>query len=564
MYNISRFLSNCKDALRGERGPALAFVIALGVLLHVTGIENGLPSLLNGDEPHHVNIAVSFGRGSLDPGVFKYPTLWMYLLFVSYGLYFLLWSGFGLLHSVGEFGQLFVWDHSAFYLIGRFLSASLALAGAHRIYRSAESLHKGTGLWAGALIAVSPALVWSSHSAKPDCLMFFCSAWAWWFAIRYFQKGNRQDLFLAACMTGLSISSQYTAAPLAILLPAAWWARRMSAPGRAPVSDLAAALVIIPAAFLAGSPYIPFRWSAFWIDFQDNWNAFGTVKGVAGASTYYNMITMFGHWIVGGVLLVLGASRLLQRRRAQALLLLAPIAVCVIFFSLQMTGYNKRYLFGILPAAAMVAAMGVEYLREKMARGNTSAVTAGLLFLVMTPGAWSAWSFDREMLTPDTRSIASAWIKENIPPDAVILSDHETDSPRIAYSLKHAKRLYEKTKKLGHPRWRYYEKMVAGHPGGGYAVYQVVREAWDIRAGLKHTGWSEQGRPVLDVRPGLRAALDAGIEVVVLNDLGVAHPRADYLKKFVRETEENGTLLALFERRPGIVKGPLIRIYRIR
>src|SRR5690348_3436894 len=89
---------------------------ALAMLLRLAGIFWGLPATFNGDEPHIVNLAVSFGSGSLRPYAFKYPTLWPYLLFLCYGIYFLIWSGFGHLKSVAEFAGLYAWHPTGFYL----------------------------------------------------------------------------------------------------------------------------------------------------------------------------------------------------------------------------------------------------------------------------------------------------------------------------------------------------------------------------------------------------------------------------------------------------------------
>ena len=69
-------------------GHALFAVLFFAVALRLIGIGYGLPAVFNSDEPHIVNTAVSFGSGDFNPHRFKYPTLWMYLLFFVYGIYF--------------------------------------------------------------------------------------------------------------------------------------------------------------------------------------------------------------------------------------------------------------------------------------------------------------------------------------------------------------------------------------------------------------------------------------------------------------------------------------------
>src|SRR5262245_44596187 len=102
-------------------------ILALAAALRLAGIQWGFPYTFNADEPHVINLAVSFGGGSLRPYFFKYPTLWPYLLFLCYGLYFLAWSGFGLRRGLSEFVGLYAWHPAGFLLIGRLLSALFSM-----------------------------------------------------------------------------------------------------------------------------------------------------------------------------------------------------------------------------------------------------------------------------------------------------------------------------------------------------------------------------------------------------------------------------------------------------
>ena len=64
-----------KKKLKEWALPGLVGVALVAVVLRLLGICWGLPHLYNADEPHIVNLAVSFGGGSLKPYAFKYPTL---------------------------------------------------------------------------------------------------------------------------------------------------------------------------------------------------------------------------------------------------------------------------------------------------------------------------------------------------------------------------------------------------------------------------------------------------------------------------------------------------------
>ena len=60
----------------------IGLILLIALALRVAGTSFGLPGTFHPDEPHHINTAVYFGSGDLNPHVFKYPTLWMYFLFI--------------------------------------------------------------------------------------------------------------------------------------------------------------------------------------------------------------------------------------------------------------------------------------------------------------------------------------------------------------------------------------------------------------------------------------------------------------------------------------------------
>lgn len=546
---------------------ALLAAVAGAVLLRLTGIDYGLPAVFNGDEPHHVNVAVSFARGTLNPGVFKYPTLWMYALFGSYGIYFLSWSGLGLLHTAREFGELFVWNPTGFFLIGRLLASVFSLAALAVLYRSGSRLGGRTGLWAVALAAVSPTLVESAHAAKPESMMFFWAACAWLFALRYHDAGRRRDLAICAAAAGLAVSTQYTAAPLCAVVPSAWWARRMVSRQRLEIKELLLCSLAVPAAFFIGSPFILLDWPAFLTGLQDNWAAYGADAGSgAGLTPLVNLLTLPGSWLGYGLLFLFGAFLFVKRDRPRAVLLLVPSAVYVLFFAFQAEGGWRRYLLGCFPAVALVSGTVVESLLmvlKKRRGGLAPAASWAALALLMLPGGAQSWGFDRLISMPDTRSLAAGWIAARLPEGTVILSDQDADSPRIMPNRAHAERLRERTKSIGHPRARYYELMLSGHPGGGQEVYQVYREAGELHSGPSHTEWSAQGRPVVDGRRGLAPALRRGVSVVVLTSYGAAHEASVDVYRYVGETRRRGRKLIEFAPVPGLITGPRIEIYRI-
>ncbi|MBI5244838.1 MAG: glycosyltransferase family 39 protein [Elusimicrobia bacterium] len=544
-----------------RRAQALAVMIAVlaaAAALRLIGIRYGLPAVFNADEPHHVNVAVSFGRGSLNPGVFKYPTLWMYALFIEYGFYFILWSGFGLARSLSDFGALFAWHPGGFYLLGRLLSAACSLAGVLLACRAAGRLFGGmSALWAAALLAASPTAAVSAHAAKPDSMMFCLSAAAWVFAARFFEGGKPRDLALAGLFSGLAASTQYTAAPLLALIPAAAWARALARgeSARGLLKPAALAALVFAAGFLAGSPFILLDWRSFMRDALDQRGVVGAGSPV-GAVVLKNALTFAGHWAVGGLLLICGAFRLLRSDRPRAALLLIPAAAFLALLACSPEGAWQRYQLAVFPAYAAAAAYAVEWLPARLA-------SPLLAFVLLLPGGRQSWAYATDLRLDDTRTLAAAWIESSLPEGTRILTDQEHSSPLIRMCRREVSELLERTRSEGHPRWRYYELMLRSHPGGGFEALRILRSAADLRSGAWHAGWSARGRATVDVLGGLAAARAAGVEVVALTSDGVEATGAPEYARFLRETRSAGALLAEFSPEPGLRRGPMIEIYRI-
>lgn len=543
-----------------ERLPiVVCLILVLAVALRLIGIGYGLPAVFNSDEPHLVNVAVSFGGGSLNPHLFKYPTLWMYVLFAAYGVYFAFWSGLGQLHSAADFGRYFVWNPTPFFLIGRLLAAGFSAAALIPVYRTGRRwLGTSAAAAAALLLAVSPGAVKVAHSTKPESLLFFFSALAWAFAARYLDEGRRRDLLLAAAAAGCAFSSQYTAALLGVLLVSTWVARRVKE-GAAP-ADLPLACVVMGAAFVAGSPFVAVDFHEFWSTVRDIGrfeSVLGTPAGLRVVAA--NVYNFAGFWL-GGLSLLAGTIVTLRRDKVRACWLLAPVLAYLLVLARSSEGGWDRYLMAVYPALALLAAAAVDACEASGGRSAAFAVT----LLAAAPGVWGSATYDREILLPDTRTLSADWIEANVPQGKTLLLDQEHASPRVAMSKATAARLLEQTRKEGHPRAKYYQYLLDGHPGGGYGVYRVLRDYKDLHTHEEHASYSAKGQPMLDVRPGLAAAKAAGVDYVVLTDFGADPSRSPELVPFLGQVRKEGARVADFAPQAGRIEGPRIEIYRLR
>jgi hypothetical protein len=537
---------------------AAAFLAAAG--LRAAGLDYGLPHVFNADEPHVVNLSVSLG-GGLKPYSFKYPTLWPTILFGAYGAYYLVWSGLGLRASVGEFSALFGWEPGGFYLIARALSALLSLAALGFVAAAQRELRPGrrppATPWAALLLAFAPAVVVHAHAAKPDSALLFFIAAAWLFALKVYREGEPRWYRLCGAALGLALSCQYTAG-------AAWLALLLAHAARSPrppLRRLGEGLAWAGACFIAGSPYILLDFSRFWADLGDfSYLAQTPEAGAAGVleAVLINVWSFAGDGSLAGPALVLGAALAARREPRLAALLLVPVAAYVAVLGRHPDGAWLRYLFGCFPALALLASAGLEALA-----GAGRAARAAVLAAAILPGAYASLAYDRELLLPDTRTIAGEWIAREIPRGAALLMDSIHASPPVASSYKHLQALAARSRAADSPRARLYEAMLAAHPGGGYEVYRLKRTALDLRSNPRHVERAQADQATLDVSEGLAAARRAGVEWVVTSSHGADPRRARELAGFFAELAREGTIVREFLPEPGLTTGPVLRIYRL-
>jgi hypothetical protein len=372
--------------------------------------------------------------------------------------------------------------------------------------------------------------------------------------VRFFQDGETRDLLLSGACAGLAASTQYTAAPLLILIPAAAWARSLRG-GPLRFSLVFYSLLAALAAFFIASPFILLDWRSFLRDVLDQRTVVGS-GSPAGLIVLKNALTFAGHWIVGGLLLAAGAYRLLRKDRPAAALLLLPALAFIVLLAFSQEGAWQRYQLAVFPAYAAAAAFFI----EEVLKAKPAPLILAVLLL---PGAVSSWAFDRELRLPDTRTLAAAWLEANLPEGTRVLTDQEHVSPPMRMSQLQVAALLERTRAQNHPRARYYELMLRSHPGGGFEVYRILRGGADLRSGEWHVQWSASGKAVLDVKEGLAPLQEAGVEAVVLTSDGVEATRSPEYARFLGEARSQGRLLAEFHPEPGLRRGPLIEILRI-
>ncbi|OGR82357.1 MAG: hypothetical protein A3J74_02765 [Elusimicrobia bacterium RIFCSPHIGHO2_02_FULL_57_9] len=526
--------------------------------LRLAGISWGLPHAYNADEPHIINLALSFGAGTLRPYAFKYPTLWPYLLFFFYGFYFLFWSGLGLRRGIVDFIGLYAWEPAGFYLIARALSAIFSLLGVAFIWKAQREDNGQSYPWAALLLTFSPVIVELAHSAKPDCLMFFFVCAAWYFALRVYRLGERRDYRLCGASLGFAVSSQYTALPVAVLLPLAHFLGRQ----KSSFSRLAEGTGLSAACFFLGSPFALIDFSALRAGLNDHNELFALTQWDGGEvlrSISLNVWSFAGVGSVAGLAAVLGLGLLCYKETKQAVVILGPIVLYILMLSRNPDGGWPRYLLGCFPGLALLAAQGLSWL-DRPQRPLMTVLLAATSFF---PGMARSARMDREMRLPDTRAQAESWILSHIPKGSTLLLDEAHASPRLPMQREQVLQLMEQTRRRGSPRARLYQGMAQTHPGDGYRLLRIQRTARELHSAPRHVELSQADSPVLDVRPGLDTARAARVEYVVTSSFGANPQISPELAVFFDELYGHAEFLRSFEPLPGQVAGPVLRVFAL-
>ncbi len=539
----------------------VVFLIAWG--LRVLGVRWGLPNIFNGDEPHFLNLAVSFGRGSLKPYAFKYPTLWPYFLFVCYGFYFLFWSGFGLLHGITAFAGLYAWHPTGFYLIARLAAGLFSMAAVFVLYPTGKEVEEFS--WAWVFAAFAPLLIYSAHEAKADSLMFFLICLGWHSAVKFFKSGMRKDHFFSAFFFGLAFSSQFTALPaLSALLALDFISQKNT-----PIIWALESVGIFSLAFVLGSPYalLDFHNFWFWIHMHNpeamNSLRFWTRLSVA-KRLGLNLLGFEGfNWGVG-ILALWGLVSFFYLDFKMALFLLFPVALSFLVLVNNPDGGVPRYLTSVFPALDFMASSGIFFLLKGKNRAWKTIMGGLIASFIFFPAILNAWKRDRFMRLPDTRMEAENWIPKNIPQGSVILADEPDTEPRLLMNKEEVTALAERTKQNGSPRSRLYFAMAQTHPGGGYWVYRIKRSSWDLD--IFFTGeadLSQKDSPMLNISKGLESAREAGVQYVITSSQGVNLKRALELRNFFDQLGSKAILLKEFDPIAGKIAGPVLKVYRL-
>ena len=407
---------------------AVGLICLLALVLRAIGLQYGLPAVYNPDEVAIMTRALSFGRGTLNPHNFLYPTFFFYVLFAWVGVYLgFLWIT-GRVASIAALQRTLFTDPIGIYTAGRTLGVVAGTATVGLLYRLGSVLaDRRTAFSAAIFLAVAPLHVRDSHYVKHDVAATLAIVIAYLAIVRVWpcpHEGGprRRETLLAGAACGVAFSTHYycifLAIPLAMAIVLAWRTRGAATCMREVTLGAVASAVV----FFALSPFLLVEPMTAMRDIAANRQIVidrAVAEGAfAPARRYAAMLwSDAAGWRIA-LLSIVGALWMLAAAPLRALLLLAFPLPFLIFIS--NTAPASRYLNPVLPFMALFAAWGLSRLARKL--GNNAPLFWIVTVMAAMPAAEASITADLFIRRDDTRTLAQRYIEQHIPPGSTVLT----------------------------------------------------------------------------------------------------------------------------------------------
>ncbi len=558
---------------------AMAILLLLGFAVRVWGIRQDLPYAYYGDESYLIYHSVKFGTGDLNPHWFTWPTLFQYLLFSFFAVFYLAGRAVGRFGGPADLVYLYIKDPTAFFLIGRFAAALLGTASLYLVYALGKRVYgRHAGLFAASLFTFLPLAVEHSHYAIVDTPMVFMVLLAFMSMFTILSSGRMRDYALSGFVTGLAIGTKYPAAVLVLILFIVHlFASREKGLLKVVFSPmLICCYLCAVAGFFLACPFAILDFTKFLSD----------MKG----QIHYSKIGWFGwevtrpyfrhleHLItyMGLPLMMFSAAGLLYaaiRREAADILFLSYVIVFYYLIGLVNSPY-PRFMLPLMPFLAIfsgrffVAIKAAFDQRHKAAR---IAAYALLIFLMVDP-VYATIKTDVDFTLPNTMTLAKEWIERNIPAGSAILMNEY--GPPLIESPREIRSTAEEKSKEG-SRYRYHEKSDFYYRVKERVAAEQVN--YEISHIINPIGYLEgEERYERSARRSFDAIKDYSTtyDYLVLSDALVwkflTYPRERVpvryhaLRDFYEQMMKEGNPIKVFAPKERVAKGPTIRIYRMR
>ncbi|MCP4547882.1 MAG: phospholipid carrier-dependent glycosyltransferase [bacterium] len=426
-------------------------ILLLALLLRAWSLGWGLPSVY--EEAFPLKVAWTmwhFGSPQavdLNPHFFNYPSLTIYLHFITQGLLFLAMKLGGLIDTGVAFSARYLTDPTPLYLTGRTVSLLFGVGTVWLTWSVGRvAVSRLSPLIAAALLAVNTYHISRCNLIEVDVPLTFFVMLGLGFSLRLLGRADIRNCILTGLAIGLAVSTKYTGAIL--LLPAgAAFAYAFRRPARPRYWYPLLTLLVAGAVFLMTSPYTLLDAAAFREHLQNERQHMQLGHfGLVSTSSWSYYISILGNKILGWPALILALAGMIiscsgRRRSAFVVLTIFTAPYLIVISSMEM--HAERYLLPLIPVLLIFAAAAIGAVRERIGKTRLPhrariVMVAGLCLLCLWPAATSFPAYVQKVGT-DTRNQAAQWITANIEAGSLLVVEQygpELFSPQVTLKLR--------------------------------------------------------------------------------------------------------------------------------
>lgn len=197
----------------------ILIILIVSFILQVWGINFGLPYIYNSDEPIIANRAVSFFTGDFNPHWYGYPgSFLMNILFLLYGIYFIIGLVLGHYSNITEFINLYKANPTIFYLLGRSSAVVFGTLSIYILYKIIVKLfnHK-YALISAIILAIAPLYIYQSKLILPNIPQTLLILFSLYYFIKYLESKKTKDIYIGCMFFGFSVATKWPS--LLLLIP---------------------------------------------------------------------------------------------------------------------------------------------------------------------------------------------------------------------------------------------------------------------------------------------------------------------------------------------------------
>ncbi len=398
-------------------------ILLIALLFRLPGILDSLPAVNNSTEYFLAKIALNFGaQKSIDPGVYIYPTLYSYLLFLLFALYYVFSHFIGFIDNIYSFAVQFLVEPNSFYIIARSVNVTISLISIYILYKFLKKYaNEKVARIAAAFMAFSSYLIQYSYQATPDTLLVFFSTLATIYFYKVFETSSKANFFLTGLYTGLAVAAKYNAGfllvGLLIVIYQLWRIRKIK---------------LIPTFILslAGVSIGFFMTNPLWLVYPQRFyeglrivsaQMYSAVSAEQGIPFIWETVQLVQDELFIGVIFICATIYFFGQQDKKHI---AALSVIILTFFYVGTWSKKGidYLLAIYPAWIILGGLFLhELLQNKNIKNNFRII---ILYLVFIAAFLKAIHSGILLLNEDTREKTTDWMISNINQDDNVCYDN--------------------------------------------------------------------------------------------------------------------------------------------